>query len=60
MDMSLQLALPRLWLIMIVTAGACRGAELEGSFITFLSHRTGRNLLYRMRPDGSASGQEAR
>ena len=25
----------------------------EGSWITFLSHRSGGNLLYRMRPDGS-------
>jgi Tol biopolymer transport system component len=27
--------------------------KAEGSYITFLSHRTGRNLLYRMRSDGS-------
>ncbi len=25
----------------------------KGSWITFLSHRTGENLLYRMRPDGT-------
>src|SRR5262245_37962420 len=27
---------------------------LNDSWITFLSHRSGDNLLYRMRPDGSA------
>jgi hypothetical protein len=32
--------------------GECRGAEPKGSWITFLSHRSGGNLLYRMRPDG--------
>ena len=42
-----------LWLIVAVTTSACRGANLDGSLITFLSHRTGRNLLYKMRPDGS-------
>lgn len=32
--------------------GECRAAEPNGSWITFLSHRSGGNLLYRMRPDG--------
>jgi Tol biopolymer transport system component len=34
------------------TAGDCRAADPRGSWITFLSHRTGGNVLYRMRPDG--------
>lgn len=28
-------------------------ADDDGFWITFVSHRTGENLLYRMRPDGS-------
>src|ERR1022692_165947 len=28
-------------------------SDLEESWITFLSHRSGNNLLYRVRPDGS-------
>lgn len=32
------------------TAGVIAGG---GSWITFLSNRTGQNLLYRMRPDGA-------
>lgn len=40
-----------------VAAGLAAAAEpagsSAGSWITFLSHRTGMNLLYRMRPDGS-------
>ena len=40
-----------------VAAGRAAAAEpagsSAGSWITFLSHRTGMNLLYRMRPDGS-------
>ncbi len=42
-----------LWLCVAMTESVCRGADPECSFITFLSHRSGRNLLYRMRPDGS-------
>jgi hypothetical protein len=30
----------------------CRADGPEASWITFLSHRSGENLLYRMRPDG--------
>jgi Tol biopolymer transport system component len=29
------------------------GSDIEGSWITFLSHRSGNNRLYRMHPDGS-------
>src|SRR5262249_2196451 len=35
------------------TAGARRSAAKDGAWITFLSHRTGENVLYRMHPDGS-------
>ncbi|MFL5240555.1 MAG: hypothetical protein ACJ8FY_00460 [Gemmataceae bacterium] len=35
------------------TLGADGKAESKGSWITFLSHKTGDNLLYRMRPDAS-------
>ena len=35
------------------TAGARRPAAKDGAWITFLSHRTGENVLYRMQPDGS-------
>jgi hypothetical protein len=34
-------------------AAAAPKAAPAGQWITFLSHRTGYNLLYRMRPDGS-------
>ncbi|MDR3618553.1 MAG: DUF1559 domain-containing protein [Paludisphaera borealis] len=33
-------------------AVADAAVETGGSWISFLSHRTGRNLLYKMRPDG--------
>ena len=36
-----------LWLTVAMPACVCRGTEPDGSFITFLSHRTGRNLLYQ-------------
>ncbi len=42
-----------LWLCVAMTESVCRGAAPEGSFITFLSRRSGRNLLSRMRSDGS-------
>ena len=35
------------------TAGARCPAAKDGAWITFLSHRTGENVLYRMHPDGS-------
>jgi Tol biopolymer transport system component len=33
--------------------GACRPVANDGEWITFLSHRTGASVLYRMHPDGS-------
>jgi WD40-like Beta Propeller Repeat len=51
--MRLFQAMFALWLCGAMTDSVCRGADPEGSLITFLSHRTGRNLLYRMRSDGS-------
>jgi hypothetical protein len=38
---------------MVATAGSVRTDEPKDPWITFLSHRTGANLLYKMRPDGS-------
>ena len=52
-EMRLFQAMLALWPCVAMTENVCRGADPEGSFITFLSHRSGRNLLYRMRPDGS-------
>ena len=43
-------------LFLSVTRAAFAGETskpIEGSWITFVSHRTGSNLLYRMRPEGS-------
>lgn len=42
--------------LMILAATRCGAAEPEdeGQWITFLSRRSGENLLYKMRPDGSA------
>ena len=37
----------------VLTTPGCAGAEPGGAWITFVSHRTGRNLLYKMQPDGS-------
>ncbi|HWE35999.1 MAG TPA: hypothetical protein VG406_05445 [Isosphaeraceae bacterium] len=39
--------------LVIPLATVCPAAEPEGRWITFVSHRSGRNLLYKMRPDGS-------
>ena|GEM_PF-1567332 len=52
-EMRLFQAMFALWPCVAMTENVCRGADPEGSFITFLSHRSGRNLLYRMRSDGS-------
>jgi hypothetical protein len=51
--MRLFQAMFALWLSATLMDSVCRGADPEGSSITFVSHRTGRNLLYRMRSDGS-------
>jgi Tol biopolymer transport system component len=38
---------------LLVMACDCGAGEPEGSWITFLSRRSGENVLYKMRPDGS-------
>lgn len=45
--------------LMAVTASASHGLAdgPEGSWITFLSRRTGGNVLHRMRPDASGEGR---
>ena len=40
-------------LALVATSGHRLADEPKSSWITFLSHRTGGNLLYRMHPDGS-------
>jgi hypothetical protein len=40
-------------MVLTATTGACRPAGTDGAWITFLSHRTGESVLYRMHPDGS-------
>jgi Tol biopolymer transport system component len=40
-------------LIAASTPDECPGVEPKGSWITFLSARSGNTLLYKMRPDGS-------
>ncbi len=47
--MRLFRAMFALWPCVAMTENVCRGADPEGSFITFLSHRSGRNLLYLLR-----------
>ena len=39
--------------LVVATHQKCHAADSDGSWITFLSHRSGNNLLYKMRPDGS-------
>ncbi|HKI17233.1 MAG TPA: hypothetical protein VKA15_05115 [Isosphaeraceae bacterium] len=41
------------WMALAATTGACRPDAKDGGWITFLSHRTGGSVLYRMHPDGS-------
>jgi len=50
--MRLFQAILALWLSVAMTESVCRGPDPEGTFITFLSHRSGRNLLHRMRSEG--------
>ena len=40
-------------LIATSASGVCPGEETKGSWITFLSTRSGNTLLYKMKPDGS-------
>ena len=43
-----------LWFTLaVLTATVSVAGEPGAEWITFVSHRSGRNLLYKMRPDGS-------
>src|SRR4051794_41802207 len=46
-------AILTLGLLVFTSSGDCEADEPAGSWITFLSRRSGGNLLYKMRPDGS-------
>lgn len=40
-------------MLALIACGHLSPANADGSWITFLSHRSGKNQLYRMRPDGT-------
>jgi hypothetical protein len=53
--LALVLILGALGLFALLPANRASEAAPNGHWITFLSHRTGENLLYRMRTDGKGS-----